>query len=35
MDDAGFDIVGMYDNQQLTDTLLNGPRLYIAATFRG
>ena len=35
LDDAGFDIVGMYDNQQLTDTLLNGPRLYIAATFRG
>ena len=35
LDDAGFEVVGMYDNQQLLDTPLNGSRLYVTAMFRG
>jgi len=31
--EKGFRIVGMYDNKELKDTDLSGPRLYIAATF--
>lgn len=34
LDSAGFSVVGMYDNQELAESALNGSRLYVAATFR-
>jgi SAM-dependent methyltransferase len=34
LDDAGFSVVGMYDNQNLAQSALSGTRLYVAATFR-
>lgn len=31
---VGYQVAGMYDNQDLGKSNLNGPRLYVAATFR-
>jgi len=33
--DSGFRVVGMFDNKELADGDLAGPRLYVAATFAG
>jgi len=33
LNDAGFTVVGMYDNQELKESALNGLRLYVVAIF--
>ena len=32
--ERGFEVAGMFDNKQLEETALTGPRLYVAAIFR-
>jgi hypothetical protein len=32
--EKGFEVVGMFDNKELTETDLSGKRLYVAAVMR-